>query len=112
MTAQQSIGPFQWVTAQLRSAANALPEQYIGSLPAAPELVELKQRYHQSKDPIQRSHYQILWLLAQGKTTQEVAAVKGYSRSWIYELGGYNHDGASSLGRWTISGLRPRTDQK
>jgi WD40 repeat protein len=32
---------FPRVTAQLRSAANALPEQYIGSLPAAPELVEL-----------------------------------------------------------------------
>jgi WD40 repeat protein/energy-coupling factor transporter ATP-binding protein EcfA2 len=32
---------FPRVTAQLRSTANALPEQYIGSLPAAPELVEL-----------------------------------------------------------------------
>jgi WD40 repeat protein/energy-coupling factor transporter ATP-binding protein EcfA2 len=32
---------FPRVTAQLRSTANALPEQYIGSLPAAPELIEL-----------------------------------------------------------------------
>jgi hypothetical protein len=32
---------FPRVTAQLRSSANALPEQYIGSLPAAPDLVEL-----------------------------------------------------------------------
>jgi WD40 repeat protein/energy-coupling factor transporter ATP-binding protein EcfA2 len=32
---------FPRVTAQLRATANALPEQYIGSLPAAPELVEL-----------------------------------------------------------------------
>jgi WD40 repeat protein/energy-coupling factor transporter ATP-binding protein EcfA2 len=32
---------FSWVTAQLSFTAGALPEQSIGSLPAAPELVEL-----------------------------------------------------------------------
>jgi transposase len=60
---------------------------------------ELEQRYRQSKDPIQRSHYQIIWLLAQGKSTQAVSEVTGYSRSWIYELVcGYNREGADSLG--------------
>ncbi|WP_081431257.1 helix-turn-helix domain-containing protein [Moorena bouillonii] len=33
-----------------------------------------------------RSHYQIIWLLAQGLPTSEVVAVTGYSRDWIYEL--------------------------
>jgi energy-coupling factor transporter ATP-binding protein EcfA2 len=32
---------FSWVTAQLSFTAETLPEQYIGSLPAAPKLVEL-----------------------------------------------------------------------
>lgn len=60
---------------------------------------ELEQRYRQSKDPVERSHYQILWLLAQGKTPQQVSEVTGYSRNWIYELvWGYNRDGVESLG--------------
>ena len=49
-------------------------------------LEELENRYRQAKDPVERSHYQIIWLLAQGRQTEEVAAVMGYSRSWIYEL--------------------------
>ncbi len=62
-------------------------------------LDELEQRYRQAKDPVERSHYQIVWLLAQGKPTEEVAAVTGYSRSWIYELvWGYNRIGPETLG--------------
>ena len=40
-------------------------------------LDELETRYRQAKAPIERSHYQIIWLLAQGRPTQEVAAVTG-----------------------------------
>ncbi len=40
----------------------------------------------QAKDPVERSHYQIIWLLAQGKPSEQVASVTGYSRIWIYEL--------------------------
>ena len=62
-------------------------------------LDELETRYRQAKAPIERSHYQIIWLLAQGRPTQEVAAVTGYSRNWIYELvWGYNRIGPESLG--------------
>lgn len=35
-------------------------------------LDELEQRYRQSKDSIQRSHYQILWLLAQRKSPYRI----------------------------------------
>ena len=28
---------------------------------------ELEQRYRQAKDGVERSHYQIIWLLAQGR---------------------------------------------
>lgn len=59
----------------------------------------LEQRYRQANKPIERSHYQIIWLLAQGRTTEEVAAVTGYSRSWIYELvRSYNRIGVAALG--------------
>jgi len=62
-------------------------------------LDELETRYRQAKEPIERSHYQIIWLLANGRPTEEVAAVTGYSRNWIYELvWGYNRIGPESLG--------------
>ena len=60
---------------------------------------ELQARFRQAKTTTQAHHYQIIWLLAIGKTTAEVMAVTGYSRGWIYELvWGYNHLGPESLG--------------
>src|SRR4028118_1561812 len=62
---------------------------------------ELEHRYRQAKDPVERSHYQIIWLVAQGKYTSEVAAVTGYSGDWIYELvRSYNRLGPEALGDW------------
>lgn len=62
-------------------------------------LDELEIRYRQAKEPVERTHYQLIWLLAKGLRTQEVAAVTGYSRSWIYELvWGYNRIGPVTLG--------------
>ena len=61
-------------------------------------VVELETRYRQCKDPVERSHYQIIWLLAQGRSTAEVSEVTSYSRAWIYELvWGYNDQGPASL---------------
>ena len=60
---------------------------------------ELQARFREAKTTTQAHHYQIIWLLACGKTTAEVMAVTGYSRGWIYELvRGYNHLGLESLG--------------
>jgi len=60
---------------------------------------ELETGYRQAKEPLKRTHYQIIWLLAKGKTTEEVVAATGYSRSWIYELvWGYNRIGPETLG--------------
>ncbi len=47
---------------------------------------ELKNRYQQASEGIEKTHYQTIWLLAQGKPTAIVAEVTGYSFSWIYEL--------------------------
>ena len=60
---------------------------------------ELERRYRQAQNVIERSHYQTIWLLALGKTTQEVAEVTGYGLSWIYELvRSYNRSGPGMLG--------------
>lgn len=71
---------------------------------------ELYQRYRQSKEASAKSHYQIIWLLKQGKKTKEVAEMTGYSVGWIYELvWGYNRLGPESLGdkRRDNQGNRP-----
>ncbi|MFN6562869.1 MAG: hypothetical protein RMY28_024185 [Nostoc sp. ChiSLP01] len=39
---------------------------------------ELEKGYRQGKEPVLRTHYQIIWLLAKGMSTQQVAAVTGY----------------------------------
>jgi hypothetical protein len=39
---------------------------------------ELGQRYRRAREPVERSRWQLLWLLAQGQPAQPVAAVTGY----------------------------------
>jgi transposase len=59
---------------------------------------ELESRYRGAKDPIERSHYQIVWLIAQSKTTSEVIEATGYSRNWIQQLARrYNREGPEAL---------------
>src|SRR5215203_1424410 len=60
---------------------------------------ELEDRYRKAHDPVERSHYQILWLISEGKTTTQVMEVTGYSRRWIQQLTRrYNADGPEALG--------------
>ena len=69
------------------------------------ELDALETRYRQAHDPVARSHFQIVWLLAQGKTRTDVASVTGYSERWIGEIvRRYNAQGpdASVIGAMTI----------
>ena len=59
---------------------------------------ELEQLYKQAKEGIESRQYQIIWLLAQGKKTEEVEEITGYSRTWIYALvKRYNELGISGL---------------
>src|ERR671927_497265 len=60
---------------------------------------ELGRRYKAASDGIERSHLQIIWLLSQGHAAKSVAAVTGYSRSWISEITWrYNDHGVEGLG--------------
>lgn len=60
---------------------------------------ELEERYRKARDPVLRSHYQIVWLLSSGKLTREVTEATGYSPEWIREISRrYNESGAQGLG--------------
>ena len=60
---------------------------------------ELARRYRAAQDPVERSHYQIIWLLSRGQTTSAVLAATGYSRGWVQQLAKrYNTGGPAALG--------------
>src|SRR5689334_8205811 len=72
---------------------------------SAPALVahlstaELGQHYRAARQPIERSHLQIVWLLSQGRSEREVALVTGYGQRWIAKIvRRYNADGPVGLG--------------
>lgn len=63
------------------------------------ELDQLEQRYRQADDPVARSQWQILWLLAQGHSTKQVVQTTGYSETWIGTIAKrYNADGPDGVG--------------
>ena len=60
---------------------------------------ELEHRYRKAKDPVERSHHQIVWLLSEGKRTEEVSEVSGYSPGWVRKIvRRYNERGVDALG--------------
>jgi hypothetical protein len=62
-----------------------------------PEVLE--NCYRKARDPVLRSHYQIVWLISLGNTTTQVMEVTGYSRGWIQQLARrYNDSGPKALG--------------
>ena len=74
---------------------------------------ELSQRYRLARDAVERSHWQMIWLLVSGRSLGEVAAVTGYSTRWVREVvRSYNADGAAALKdqRHANAGAAPRLD--
>src|SRR5687767_9356659 len=60
---------------------------------------ELEYRYRKAHDPLLRSHYQIIWLISERKTTRQQMEVPGYARGWIQQLARrYNALGPEALG--------------
>jgi transposase len=59
----------------------------------------LETRYRSSRDPVARSHWQIIWLLAQGRLSEQVAASTGYTVKWVRTLAQrYNQQGPAGVG--------------
>lgn len=60
---------------------------------------ELEKRYRNAQDVVERSQWQIIWLLNEGKTSGEVATVTGYCVDWIRKLvRRYNAGGPDAVG--------------
>lgn len=59
---------------------------------------ELFARYRLAKRAAEKTHWQVLWLLSQGKTSQEAAEGTGYSRKWVRRLvARYNAEGPEGM---------------
>jgi transposase len=60
---------------------------------------EIEQHYRRANDGVARSQWQIIWLLAQGKSSREVQMVTGYSLDWIRAIARrYNAEGVAGVG--------------
>jgi transposase len=70
----------------------------------------LREGYRTSSDAVSARHYHTIWLLAQGRTIAETAALTSFAPRWIEELlARYNAFGPSALGDLRRgNGSRPR----
>jgi transposase len=60
---------------------------------------EIERRYRKANEGVERSQWQIIWLLAQGKSTVEVEQATGYSLTWIRTIARrYNAQGPQGIG--------------
>lgn len=69
-------------------------------LTVAPHLpvAELAARYRRARAPVERSHWHMVWLVADGYRVPEVAALVGYTANWVREIvRRYNADGPAGI---------------
>jgi len=73
-------------------------------------VAERGQRYRQAHDPVERSHWHLLWLVAEGRRVPDVAALVGYTADWVWTIiRRYNTDGPDGITdhRQSNPGARP-----
>jgi transposase len=59
---------------------------------------ELERRYRTCRDPVERSHWQMVWLVGRGHSAAAVARLVGYSETWVRTIiHRYNTDGPAGL---------------
>ncbi len=59
---------------------------------------EIEGRYRSTKDPVERSRWEFLWLVARGLTAKLVASITGYSAYWIGRIARrYNQHGPDGV---------------
>lgn len=76
---------------------------------------ELYRRYRKAKDPVERTHWQIIWLKSQGEATKKIAALTGYTAVWVRQvIHRYNKMGAEGLidQRKMNPGAKPLLDEE
>jgi hypothetical protein len=62
-------------------------------------LDDLERRYRAAKEPVARSHWQIIGLLARGWLSEQVAASNGYTVKWVRTRAPrYNQQGPAGRG--------------
>ncbi len=70
----------------------------------------LHERYRQASDAVERTHWHMLWLLKEGKSAREVAALLGYTARWVREIvRRWNERGAAGISdhRVEMAGAKP-----
>jgi len=71
---------------------------------------DLEARFRAAKDVVERSHCQVVWLLAKGHSTAEVAEIVALSPRWVNALARrYEAEGMAALGdrRRRNAGAKP-----
>jgi transposase len=71
---------------------------------------ELRKRYRTTSHSAEKAHWQVLWLMAAGKSALEAAEATGYTLNWVRMLvGRYNRGGPEGVadGRRNHSGRPP-----
>ena len=71
---------------------------------------ELRERYRKASEPVERTHWHILWLMKEGHSPDEVAKQVGYTARWVRTIvGRYNRQGAQGINnrRLTLPGAKP-----
>lgn len=59
---------------------------------------DLEARYRGCRNPVERSHWHFLWLLARGLTATAVSRVTGYSAYWVGQIARrHNRDGPDGV---------------
>lgn len=63
---------------------------------------ELRERYRSATNAVERTHWQILWLIKDGHTPDEVARLLGYTARWVRTI----------VQRWNRVGEQAIRDQR
>lgn len=63
---------------------------------------ELHDRYRSATNPVERTHWHVLWLMKEGPTPDEVASMLGYTVRWVRTI----------VQRWNAIGEQGMRDQR
>jgi|SRR5687768_1331819 transposase len=78
-------------------------------------LEEIGRRFRATREVVERAHWQVVWLVGQGRSGGEVARITGFSRTWVGAIvRRYNGDGPESLGdrRHRNAGAKPLLNEE